>query len=107
MFGIIFWSLFIWKADFQGKKRQIFQSLVHTPNGHNDGGWAITKPGTQNSIWIPYLRACTPALGPSSTAFPGRLAGNWIRSGHELARGQCQYVVSLTHSSTNAGAKAC
>lgn len=69
---------YIWKAglDIQTHTHtQIFHLLVHPADCHNSWDW----PG-HSYIWVSHMGGRAWVLGPSAAAFPGMLAGNWIRS---------------------------
>lgn len=70
------------------RERDVLHSLVHSPKWTQRQGWARSKSGAWYSIWVFHMDVSAHVLGPSSPAFVGTLAGNWIRS--EAAR--CQKV---------------
>lgn len=60
------------------KRERNFQSVDHSPNGHNHCNWGTgwrQKAGTPSRF--PIWETGAKTLGPSSFAIPGALAGNW------------------------------
>lgn len=61
--------------------REIFSLLIDFPNGHNHQHLARSTPGAWKFICISHMVVGAQILGSSSSAFPGTLAGRWIKGG--------------------------
>lgn len=61
------------------RQRESFHPLVHSPDSHNNPGWARAQLRTWNSgppTWVSRVQV----LGPSSISFSVTFAGSWTRS---------------------------
>lgn len=67
------------KRGVFGEKREVFQLLVHHPNGYRYQNWAALKP--KSFLQVPHMGVRAQALMLSSVVFPAALAGDWIANG--------------------------
>lgn len=68
-------------SRYRERGKEIFHSLVHSPDDGNGQCWARPKPGVRSFIQISNMGARAQTFGPCSAAFPDALAGNGIGSG--------------------------
>lgn len=51
------------------------------PQVDSSHSWASLKPGAKSIFQISHMGTGTQALGPCPAAYPGVLAGSWVRRG--------------------------
>lgn len=79
---------FIYLSESQswGETEKDFLLMGSLPQWLQFQVWAKPKPGARSLLWVSHKGAGAQALRPSSSAFPGALAGRWIRSGAARTR---------------------
>lgn len=92
----VFVYLKVWVTEIK-RQREIFHSLVHSPDGHISQDWASPKPRARSFPGICHMDAKSPnSLSISSVVFSKTLARSWISIGavgtwNSAQIKQCQY----------------